>query len=298
MILDKIEKDFSLNSGEVKSFISSAPNRYKVYSIKKRHGGTREIAEPTKSLKILQVWAVKNFLAKAEIHSSAIAYRKNKNIKDFASPHVNNKYMLKLDFNNFFNSIKEIDFKIFCKERLPELEDKTIDILAKILFCKDKKNKELYLSIGAPSSPFISNIIMFEFDEKISYFCNKNKIIYTRYADDLAFSTSAPNKLKLLIPKIKDICSTLNFPRNLKLNEEKTIFTSHKYNRTLTGLVLSNEGRISIGRKKKRILRAEAHKAGLGLLDDEKLEKLQGKVAFLMSIDPQFAELLKKKANL
>ena len=89
---------FSLIEKEAKSFIESAPNRYKFYKIAKRHGGMREIASPTKALKIIQVWAFNKFLSNLEIHPSAIAYVKGKNIKDFVLRHSNNKYLLKIDF--------------------------------------------------------------------------------------------------------------------------------------------------------------------------------------------------------
>ncbi len=298
MLLSQLQKDFSLSRTEAISFIFSAPNRYKIYKIKKRHGGEREIAEPTKSLKSIQKWAVRKYLEGLNISPSAVAYVKNKNIKNFAFPHVNNKYLLKLDFKDFFNSIIDTDFINFCKENLPNLSNEEVYLLSHIFFCKNKKSDNLYLSIGSPSSPLISNFIMILFDEAILDFCNQNNISYTRYADDLAFSTNTPNILNTLINKIDSICSEIKYPHNLKINKDKTVFTSKKHNRTLTGLVISNDGKISIGRDKKRKLRAEAHKASLGLLEQDQLEKFKGKLAFLMSIDPDFSNFLKFKAKL
>ena len=298
MLLDNLKKEFPLNNDEAISFINSAPNRYKVYKIKKRNGGEREIAEPTKSLKKLQYWALREYLLNCETHSSATAYVKNKNIKDFATPQARNKYILKMDFKDFFNSIKGYDFIHFLKEHLSSISEADAKLLTNIFFCRDKKSKNLYLSIGAPSSPFISNIIMINFDNKVSKFCMNNGIIYTRYADDLAFSTNNPNTLEILIEKIKIICEQLNYPKQLEINSGKTVFTSRKHNRTLTGLVISNDGKISIGREKKRKLRVIAHKASLRLLDQESLDKFKGNLAFLLSIDPDFSNYLKQKANI
>ncbi|WP_256824116.1 reverse transcriptase domain-containing protein, partial [Rodentibacter caecimuris] len=156
----------------------------------------------------------------------------------------------------------------------------------------------LYLSIGAPTSPFISNIIMLDFDTRLSDFCAKNDIVYTRYADDLAFSTNTPNKLSLLPLEIEKILENIDCPKKLKINKEKTVFTSRKHNRTLTGLVISNNGDISIGREKKRQLRAIAHKASLGLLESIEIEKFKGMLAFLLSIDPELSRSLKNKAKI
>lgn len=298
MLLEKLMKEFSLNKHEAISFIISAPNRYKIYNIKKRHGGEREIAEPTKSLKSIQMWGVKKYLEGLDIHPSATAYIKNKNIKDFASPHAKNKYLLKLDFKNFFNSITNSDFICFCKENITHLSENDISWLSYIFFCKNKKSDDLYLSIGAPSSPLLSNLLMVNFDKEIFKFCTENNIYYTRYADDLAFSTNTPNILKKLPAEIDSICTNLKYPKNLRVNKDKTVFTSRKHNRTLTGLIISNDGKISIGRNKKRILRVEAHKANLRLLNEEQLERFKGKLAFLRSIDPDFYHSLKLKAKL
>lgn len=300
MIIEQMCDRFSLIEKEAKSFIESAPNRYKFYKIAKRHGGMREIASPTKALKIIQVWAFNKFLSNLEIHPSAIAYVKGKNIKDFVLPHSNNKYLLKIDFKNFFNSIDGADFLNFLEDKASYLLCEERQLLTNIFFCKNKKSeiKELYLSIGAPSSPFISNIIMINFDNQVSEFCKDNKIIYTRYADDLAFSTNTPNALTNLIKEINTICKNLNYPKKLEINPEKTVFTSRKHNRTLTGLVISNDGKVSIGREKKRNLRTIAHKANLGVLDQESLDKFKGTLAFLLSIDPDFSNYLKQKANI
>lgn len=292
-LLEDLSTKFELNQQLMESFIKSAPYRYKFHSINKRHGGQREIAQPVKSLKIVQRWVVKHYLSKYPIHKIvATAYIKHKSIKDFAEPHKNNAFLLKLDFSNFFNSIKLADFYQFCNEKQVPEEDR--EFLGLLLFCKRKD--DCYLSIGAPSSPCLSNILMYEFDTKVFEFCKENNIIYTRYADDLAFST---NKTYILEDKllnfITTLCSEISYPKNLKINDEKTIFTSKKYNRTLTGLVISNNGSISIGRNKKRKLRAMAHKAKLEQLSSEQRRTLIGQIAFLKSIDLTFANQLEEK---
>lgn len=139
---------------------------------------------------------------------------------------------------------------------------------------------------------------MTKFDSNLSNFCNENNIVYTRYADDLAFSTNTPNILSNLPSKIKELCKNISYPNALKVNAKKTIFTSKKHNRTLTGLIISNDGKIGIGRDKKRRLRNIAHKISLGLLPVEEVEKFKGTLAFLLSIDPDLSDYLRNKANL
>lgn len=295
-IIREFKKKFSLTNEEVKNFVRNAPNMYKIHYIQKRNGGKREIAQPVKSLKIVQRWIIKQFLfEQLPIHKVATAYVYGKSILDFANPHKTNQYLLKIDFQNFFNSIHVNDFYELLLQRDFYSNQDNKETLGNLLFCRNKFNGDLYLSIGAPSSPYISNLIMHEFDNQVYEYCLKEGIIYTRYADDLAFSTNHPNILKnKLIPFLHEICNRLDYPKRLQINSNKTVFTSKKHNRTLTGLVISNNGTISIGREKKRKLRAMAHQASLNLLTLQDINQLKGKISFLKSIDPDFAKQLEE----
>ena len=92
---------------ELVVLIATAPARYKDHLIRKRHGGTRLISQPTKELKFLQRLVVKRELDYLPIHVAATAYRPGKSIRDHATPHASAKYLLKLDFKDFFLSLEE-----------------------------------------------------------------------------------------------------------------------------------------------------------------------------------------------
>jgi hypothetical protein len=77
------------------------------------------------------------------------------------------------------------------------------------------------------------------------------------------------------------------YPR-LQLNDAKTVFTSKKHRRQLTGLVLSNEGKPSLGREKKRLIRSMAHHYSLNQLEPDQVPHLRGLLAFSFSIEPLF----------
>lgn len=85
----------------------------------------------------------------------------------------------------------------------------------------------------------------------------------------------------------------IEYPK-IELNEEKTVYTSKKHHRELTGLVLSNDGNASIGREKKRLIRAMAHHYKTGSLPIEDVHKLRGLLAFSLSVDKKFVETIKK----
>lgn len=87
--------------------IATASSRYKVHYIEKRSGrGRRLIAQPTREIKFLQRMLVKHELGALPIHEAAMAYRAGLSIADHARPHAGGRYLLKLDFKDFFPSIK------------------------------------------------------------------------------------------------------------------------------------------------------------------------------------------------
>ena len=115
------------------------------------------------------------------------------------------------------------------------------------------------MSIGAPSSPFISNTILFDFDCLLTDLCNEANVTYTRYADDLTLTTNVQGALYKFPQIITPILASLEYPK-LKINDAKTIFSSKKNNRHVTGLVLTNENKVSLGRERKRYIRSLVYK--------------------------------------
>ena len=295
-LLRKISKDFGLTDNELSYIVRSAPARYKVYRIpKKRPGKYRTIAQPSVEVKALQYWYIENILLSLKIHSSATAYTTGSKISKNASKHAQNSYLLKMDFANFFPSIKPEDFRNYIKGlEDPPINEKEVDFSIPLLFWRPKHSLNLQLSIGAPSSPILSNVVMYEFDSMIHKICLENEVTYTRYADDLTFSTNRKGILFGIHNEIKEIVDELSSP-NLSLNTEKTVFSSKKHRRRVTGLILTNENRISIGREKKRLIRSYVHKFILGELPNKKTKLLKGLVGFVLDVEPEFIEKIKKK---
>ncbi len=200
-----------------------------------------------------------------------------------------------MDFENFFPSIGPEDFINHLKKSSNlKFSEKDEFVIKKIFFWAQIRGKPLVMSIGAPSSPFISNAIMSPFDIKVEEYCKKNGITYTRYADDLVFSTSLPKVLFLVPDFIEKTIKSLSYPR-LKINYEKTIFSSKKHNRHITGLTITNESKISIGRAKKRYVSSLVHKHTLFQIDSVQLSYLKGYLAFCLDVEKQFIKQLEEK---
>lgn len=283
----------SLNKPEsvIEDILFIAPHRYKTYYIPKRTHGFRQIAQPTKQLKECQKAFLK--LYNFPIHISAMAYREGLSIKDNAISHKNNSFLLKLDLENFFNSITPDIFWNVWENVGTELPSKSErEWIEKLLFWS--VNNNLVLSVGAPSSPTISNFCMFTFDHLLQLKCEQSDIIYTRYADDLTFSTNKKNSLSQIPKEVEEILFHC-FQEKLRINKSKTVFSSKAHNRHVTGITLNNLGRISLGRSKKRYIKHKVHQFSLERLNNYEIMHLKGLIAYARHIEPSFYESLMRK---
>lgn len=294
-ILKKIAADLAMPVDWVMRIIQRSPYSYKTYFIKKKTGGLREISQPSRETKALQYWVIDNVISKLPIHEVATAYTKGSSILKNASAHKDNRYMAKFDFKDFFPCITANDFKLHIEKYYPEkIEDDDVQCLQRICFKRGFGDKILSLTIGAPSSPSISNTIMYDFDCILSNYCNDRSITYTRYADDLVFSTNISGNLFDLDGFIRSKIKEIKYP-SLSINEKKTVFVSKKFQRRVTGLIITNENSISLGRDKKREISSLVHKHSLGLIDRKEVIRLKGLLGFAKNVEPEFILRLTKK---
>jgi retron-type reverse transcriptase len=294
-IYEDLSSMLFLDQEDIIKYIKRAPYRYKVYSIpKKNNTGYREIAQPAKELKILQRLALRLPLLKLPVHHSAKAYVKNIGIKNNALTHEQSKYLLKMDFKNFFPSITEYDLVNHVRRYHGNLSKDDEIALKKLFFYRRKHESISRLSIGAPSSPFLSNSLLYEFDEKIHNTCSKSNIKYTRYADDLTFTTNIKGVLFEIPATVQTIINELEYPK-LNINHSKTVFSSKKNNRHVTGLVLTNDNKISLGRNKKRYIKSLVYKFKKSELTEKEIATLKGLIGFSKYIEPAFHHSLIEK---
>lgn len=284
-----------LPQDELLHLIRSAPHRYKVFKIPKRVPNQfRIIAQPAREVKALQYWVMTHVLSQFKIHSAATAYRKRRSIVHNAKPHARGNFVLKMDFKDFFPSLTARDFRTFLRRRRIDLDDDTVKALCQILFWRPKGTRDLRLAIGAPSSPLLSNILMMDFDQRVSTLCAATRVVYTRYADDLTFSARRSDDLRLVEAGVFEICSRLRSP-SLTINQQKTVRVSKRESRRVTGLVLTNERKVSLGRNEKRRIRAFVHHFATDKLDANEIGKLRGMLAYVNSVEPDFMRRLGKK---
>lgn len=291
-LIEFLSKELRISQREVRMLIATAPERYKVYFIKKRRGGLREIAHPAMELKVAQRAIVRRYLSNLPIHSAATAYVEGSSIRRNAEMHAHNRPILKYDFKDFFPSITERAWLAYCEQHKLFDRDDAI-ITGRILFRRPKGSRILRLSIGAPSSPILSNILMNEFDKEIYNQVSAHKITYSRYADDLTFSARRTGNLLVVDKILRSVINRLAFPR-LEINKEKTVLVTPKFQRQITGLVLTLDGKVSLGRDRKRTIRAQLHHYVLGKLDLKNQASLAGILAFAKDVEPDFYSTMER----
>jgi len=292
MLLDRISSQTGLSDGYLLNLAMSAGHQYKIYQIPKRQGGTRTIAHPSRRVKFLQRWLVQNLIGNLPVHSAATAYQPGASIKQNAEAHVSNNFLLKLDFKDFFPSITANDVIAHLVRSAGhlsfELSPQDRILVARIV------TRQGAIPIGAPSSPVFSNQIMYEFDLRLHNICNSIGVSFTRYADDLFFSTNEPNLLSGVHRSVQSLLNEIAFPR-LRLNAPKTVYTSRRRRRVVTGIILTSDRKLSLGRKQKRYVRSLIYRLQSNQLPPEKVDYLSGYLAYAQSVEPSYLDSLRAK---
>jgi RNA-directed DNA polymerase len=189
MIIERMAFQLGVSTSYIERLSRGASHAYKEYLIPKRSGGTRTIHHPSKPLKALQRWVLSNVIEALPVHPSAFAYRKQRSILDNANAHAGSGYLLRMDLTDFFPSITQVDLARYIAERPSWFLDWTpsdIDICCRIV-CRRS-----VLTIGAPTSPALTNAICYDMDASLQSLSARQGVTYTRYADDVFFLQSDP----------------------------------------------------------------------------------------------------------
>lgn len=158
-------------------------NKYCTFEIPKKTSGTRVINAPSTSLKIIQQRLNEILLKVYAPKPSAYAYLPKKNIVLNARQHKRAKFVLNIDLEDFFGSINFGRVRGMFMAMPYLLPEKVATVLAQICCYKNS------LPQGAPTSPIVSNMICARMDSQLQTLAGKHKCYYTRYADDITFST-------------------------------------------------------------------------------------------------------------
>lgn len=275
--------------------VSNAPKKYyRKFEIKKKNGKQRVINEALPNLKIIQMWLLHKILYKCSVSRYAKAYIPGSSIKFNVRFHRNQKQVLKLDIKDFFGSFKEKDVHRFYKSL--GYSDTLCVCFTKLCVLNGS------LPQGASTSAYLSNLLMKTFDEKLSTYCRKREIRYTRYADDMTFSGEFD------VPAVINFVKSLLRKMNMELNMKKTKLMEQNKQQNVTGIVVNEV--IQTSQDYRRNIRKEVYyieKYGIDShlkfinsqkTKDEYLKSLIGKINYALFINPKDQRLLENKRSI
>ncbi|MGR6837832.1 reverse transcriptase family protein [Aliivibrio wodanis] len=254
---------------------------YRNFEIPKKCGGVRKIDSPYPKLQYIQKWVKTHILEALPISRSAYAYVKGHSHIVHAKKHIGAKEIYKADIKNFFENIPFLKVqKVFITAGYSH---KISHQLAKICTIYG------HLPQGAPSSPILSNIILYDMDLEFKRLAVAHSCFYTRYADDLCFSGDIITEE--LIDSIKKVLSFNDFT----LNDNKSKIVSGSVRKIITGLVINDDG-LRVPKKIRREYRKKSYyliKNGLKEFDGSRckldplyIDSVIGTGAYILQVEP------------
>ncbi|VVT53836.1 Retron-type RNA-directed DNA polymerase (EC [Kosakonia radicincitans] len=252
--------------------IHRADFRYRIYSVEKKgpERKMRTIYQPSRELKALQGWVLRNILDKLSSSPFSMGFEKNQSILNNATPHMGANFILNIDLEDFFPSLTaDKVFGVFHSLGYNRLISSS---LTKICCYKN------ILPQGAPSSPKLANLICSKLDYRIQGYAGSRGLIYTRYADDLTLSAQSMKK----VVKAKDFLISIIPTEGLTVNSKKTCISGPRSQKKVTGLVISQE-KVGVGRLKYKEIRAKIHHVFTGR--SVEVEHVKGWLSFISSVD-------------
>lgn len=205
---------------------------YNTFYLLKKNNSRRRIDAPKPFLYKIQKILADDFLTNFPIHSAALGYIKGKSIIDNARLHTNKQILINIDLKDFYPSITSDRFcSIVSKYYL--IETNVIEEIKKIFFIKN--NNQFVLPQGAPSSPVISNIVCYDLDHELSILAKKYHFTYSRYCDDLSFSSNTIKYIEAFKIELNELIIKNGFNVNIEKYREQSAF----YKQVVTGITVN-----------------------------------------------------------
>lgn len=222
-------------------------DHYHHFTIPKKRGGRREISSPKTKLRMAQSWLLENVLAKQEIHEAAMAFRTGRSICDNAAQHAGRAIVIRLDLKDFFPSVgfkrvKRLYESFGYNEGVASIFALLSTEAPRVAMNFDGRKYHVAigdraLPQGACTSPALTNILCRNLDARLTGVCGKLGFTYTRYADDLVFSTD--NTQGDPVSQILHWARLIIRECGFQINEEKLMVMRKSNRQAVTGLVVN-----------------------------------------------------------
>jgi len=224
--------------------------RYSRFFIKKKSGDLREIKAPLPKLKEIQRALNVILQTVYKVQESAYGFVQGKNIADNARVHAGARFLLNVDIKDFFPSIYFKRIKIML-EKPPFLltgHREPLSFLIANLCTEDG-----VLPQGAPTSPLLTNIICQRLDKRLQELAAQFNARYSRYADDISFSSNDYIFTKRFMQRLEKILKADRF----EINPKKTRIQGKAFRQEVTGLTINEK--VNVSRQFRRSYRTLLH---------------------------------------
>lgn len=281
---------------------------YETFHIPKKSGGLRRIDAPKpelmNALRNLKTIFEEDF--HALYHTSAFAYVKNRCAVDAVKRHQknNSKWFGKLDLHDFFGSTT-LDYVIKMFSMVFPFSE-----IVKFPNGEAELRKALDLAFlngglpqGTPLSPLITNVMMIPVDYKLANAFrdfDKQRFIYTRYADDFIISSKVDFDVHRVEKLVVDTLHEFGAP--FTINESKTRYGSSAGRNWNLGVMLNKDNEITVGHKKKRQFQSMLYnyitdkRKGISW-PREDIQTMQGLHSYYRMVEPETIDAIVKHTN-
>tara|TARA_R110002072_G_scaffold273000_1_gene433262 strand:- start:1776 stop:2912 length:1137 start_codon:yes stop_codon:yes gene_type:complete len=246
----------------LRSIIDRMNDPYRHFRLRKKSGGKgskapkrryRDIYAPHPHLMRTQRWIAQNILNASHPHTSSFGFAPESDMLDAATLHCGCAWLLKMDVRNFFESITErqayhvyraCGYTALLSFQLARLSTRSIE--QKHYFDLRESNfphpeaADGYLPQGAPTSPMLANLTVHSLDVRLQRVSNGLGWKYSRYADDLAFSTDQSVTRSEAL-KLKGIVEAALTGFGLAANHSKTRISPPGARKVLLGVLIDRE---------------------------------------------------------
>lgn len=233
-------------------------SKYVTFTIPKRSGGIRTIKAPISSIKIIQKKLNQVLLAVYKQRKPVHSYVRKRNIVSNARRHINKRWVLNIDLEDFFPTISFQRIRGMLINKPYRIGESAGTVIAQ-LCCYDGN-----LPQGAPTSPIVSNMICSKLDNELNRLAENNHCIYTRYSDDLTFSTDLqefPEEMARLDEDRKtivgDAINRVISDNWFLINSDKVKLRRYDMRQEVTGLTVNKK--VNVRRRYVKQIRAMLH---------------------------------------
>ncbi|MGV9668094.1 reverse transcriptase family protein [Nocardia niigatensis] len=246
----------------LRSIVGRWSDPYNDLVLRRRNGRKmRAISIPEPALMEVQRWILHRIASRIPVHPNSFAYTPGNSIRACAARHVGARWLVKLDVENFFESISERQvFQVFHRagyiplvafelSRLCTRSARHADHVDARQFITKRRRRVIwpysesvlgFLPQGAPTSGALANLVAYDLDVRFTALAQRERMVYTRYADDLTFSSIEDFDRSNAVRLVNEVRSILR-QADFSLHEKKTRMVPPGSRKLVLGLLVDRD---------------------------------------------------------